>query len=872
MIVEPLGSGGGGAVYAAYDAHLGRRVAIKVLATRAESSESTWGRVIAEAQLVARLDHPNVVTVHDVGVADDRAFIAMELVDGADLDSWLSKQRAGSHNSGWRGLIEPMLLAGKGLAAAHERHVIHGDFKPANVLVGKDGRVRVTDFGVARMKNPRPAVDPGRTHSIDGDISEWMSTATDEATPGKLWGTPLYMAPELFDGQRPDEASDIYSFCASIYHALYGQPPAQGRNLMALYAAKVEAPQAPRTGSVPRRVRDVLLQGLDPEPSRRPGSVASIVAILDKTTHARHRAYAWTAGAVGISAGFALLGFLSWDREASCEHAEEHMAGIWDDSARDAVRESMLATDLPYAQDTWSRVERQLDAYVGSWVGLHTEACLATKRGEQSAELLDRKMTCLAERKVELAALVEVLRDADADVVENALDAAVSLSEASDCQDFEALHQGVASDSVEAGFNDSIARARTLIHAGRGDEAFALLDDTRRQAIETGAMRPAVNAMRWMGEIESDRGHPDEALALLEEATVTAGVEKVDDIAADAAIALARTYITDVGQPKKTREWMPHVDVAVRRSRPGPEMRFRFFHVRGMMYKELGEWDEALADWGRAKELLDELPDPRPFRSDLMNAYGLLYSDRGQWEQAEGYLERALKMKREVYGPQHPTVAQVLDNLGTVVTSRGDYERALSIDAEALGIIEGAYGPDHPIAITIETNRAGVYAEMGQLGEAERTYRRVIAAYDRIYSEDHVYSAAARMNLAAVLGRNGNYEDSLEVSLRALPVVESTYGDKHPWVGFALTNVGTAQKHLGKSEAAIENLERALEVLKDQPADSVQIAKAKMALAEALVDAGREKTRAIALARGALDVFDPNSGDAQRAREWLAQR
>ena len=260
VVVDVAGKGTGGTVYAAYDGHLGRKVALK-LVHRHRSADphdtGRWSVVVREARALARLDHPNVVTVHDVGDDGERAYIAMEFVDGVDLSGWLS----GARELAWRRRLEPFLAAGVGLAAAHRQAIVHGDFKPANILRGTDGRVRVTDFGVALFDDGVSDTDPS------SEAAPGNSTRTHT---GELWGTPLYMAPELFDGDRPTPASDVYSFCACAFEALFGRPPAEGETLDALHDAKLGAPEVPPDVRVPRRVRDVVLSGLAVEPRARP--------------------------------------------------------------------------------------------------------------------------------------------------------------------------------------------------------------------------------------------------------------------------------------------------------------------------------------------------------------------------------------------------------------------------------------------------------------------------------------------------------------------------------------------------------------------------------------------------------------------------
>jgi serine/threonine protein kinase len=232
IIEGRLGEGGMGVVYAARDPHLGRKVAVKVLrgADRAGNA-----RLLREAQAMARLAHPNVVVVFDSGVLDDRLFVAMELVDGERLDRWLT-----AHRPGWRAAIDLFIQAGRGLAAAHAAGIVHRDFKPANVLVGGDGRARVLDFGLARDESapaePPPAGEP-------------PAEAPGVTATGAVLGTPAYMAPEQRRGERASARADQYSFCVGLYESLYGVHPSSN-----IIPVKTPVPSAvaPRPAPRPR--------------------------------------------------------------------------------------------------------------------------------------------------------------------------------------------------------------------------------------------------------------------------------------------------------------------------------------------------------------------------------------------------------------------------------------------------------------------------------------------------------------------------------------------------------------------------------------------------------------------------------------------
>jgi serine/threonine protein kinase len=343
LVRELLGRGGMGAVYAAHDPELDRAVAIKVIAAEAKGTASTRtharARLLREAQAMAKLAHPNVITVHDVGTFGEQVFVAMELVEGVTLRQWL-KEASRSIDA----IVETFRSAGEGLVAAHAAGIVHRDFKPDNVLVGLDGRVRVLDFGLARASDGGPRAEASPTSlplprvsaafaqettleappsGAGGPASDALA-ATVEASPnpstpavfsasltqtGTFLGTPLYMAPELYLGGSADARSDQYAFCVALHEALYGEPPFGAKTMKELFERATEGkivdpPQDPRVAT---HLRGVVVRGLSPRPEDRFPSVRALLDELVRPAEAPRRL--WPIAAMAL-AGAALLGTL----------------------------------------------------------------------------------------------------------------------------------------------------------------------------------------------------------------------------------------------------------------------------------------------------------------------------------------------------------------------------------------------------------------------------------------------------------------------------------------------------------------------------------------------------------------------------------
>ena len=270
-VLRQLGEGGMGVVYAGYDKELDRKAAVKLLRAAGLPSEERRARILREAQGLARVSHPNVVSVYEVGETQGQVFIAMEFVDGTTLTDWQERSRR------WDEVLKMYRAAGEGLEAAHQAGLVHRDFKPDNVLVGKDGRARVADFGLVRGLPSEEPPRPAPMSLIDRPLLDSPLTMQ-----GAIMGTPAYMSPEQHRGELADSRSDQWSFCAALYEALYGSAPFAGETLAEL-SESVRAGRlrlAPRGKAIPARIELALRRGLSVAPTDRYPSMAVLLSAL----------------------------------------------------------------------------------------------------------------------------------------------------------------------------------------------------------------------------------------------------------------------------------------------------------------------------------------------------------------------------------------------------------------------------------------------------------------------------------------------------------------------------------------------------------------------------------------------------------------
>jgi eukaryotic-like serine/threonine-protein kinase len=445
IVLRTLGSGGAGVVYAAYDPDLDRTIALKVVRRELADRVEVRARFLREAQALARLSHPNVITVYDVGSIDGRTFIAMEYIHGQTFADWVA-----TSEPNWSRVLTLLLKAGRGLAAAHAAGLIHRDFKPANLLVGANGRVVVTDFGLARALKADGGVHPLASRA-DG-LCRSSAFAESITRTGVVQGTPAYMAPEQRQGKPADAQADQFSFCVTLYEGLFREhpflrPPSPFSSTVAGTVGSGAEQQlwAKTVAHGPRDVRGVPMwllrtvqRGLSWRPEDRYPSMDSLlIALKEEPVQRRRQLQLGLAMVVAVVGGGFAGGFvLAGDpEERICTGARGLVSGTWNPTVADQVRAAFVATGRPNARLSADRVAVQLDAYTAQWTDMHRSACLATARGEQSLDLLERRMLCLRDRLMQVRARLDLFVRADGQLVDQAIERVAELEPPLRCGD-----------------------------------------------------------------------------------------------------------------------------------------------------------------------------------------------------------------------------------------------------------------------------------------------------------------------------------------------------------------------------------------------------------------------------------------------------
>ncbi|MCA9698916.1 MAG: serine/threonine protein kinase, partial [Myxococcales bacterium] len=552
--------GGMGVVYAAYDDELDRKVALKVLRGKA-SSEGRKHRLIREAQGLARLSHPNVVHVYEIGEHGKDAFIAMEYVDGTTLGTWLEQEPRPR-----RAVLATFIAAGRGLAAAHAKGLVHRDFKPDNVMVTREGRALVMDFGLVHEASSEGEAQArvGKMHdSLDVSIEHSLrvsALSTDLTATGAMMGTPAYMSPEQFTGQRTDARTDQFSFAVALWEALCGERPFPGDDFATLCFAVTQGQRRdPPRGKLTRHLRATLERALaGPVEDRWPSMEAMLAALeLDP---ARRRLLA-AAAVVPL-----LLGVGGWqlwrlDQQAdqrraiaTCEAEAAAIGEDWTPALRERIAADFHGTALPYADDSWVRTARVIDAYVDEWSRLRDQSCRRRLLPEASIEANETSAavdplevaTCLDEHRAALQGFLDTLAEVDADLVGRAVQTGANLPLLSSCTDpgALALRMQPAEDQREAiaGLRGELQRAG-MLGITRPQQAREQVAAAVAKAEALGWAPLAAEANYRLADIDYRLGNFDEAKAILEPTFIRAGEIGHDRLALDAAIALAELTI-----------------------------------------------------------------------------------------------------------------------------------------------------------------------------------------------------------------------------------------------------------------------------------------------------------------------------------------
>lgn len=898
MVINEVGVGGMGIVYRAYDTRLQREVALKCVRSEVLSEEAR-ARLIREAQAMAKLSHPNVVAVYDVELDQGRVIVAMEYVEGSTLRAWL-----GEAQRSWKSVVDVFVGAGRGLAAAHRAELLHRDFKPANVLLGPDGRARVTDFGLAvasSSTSSRRDGPPAPVSRLSRDSDTWIDplaswgSSADGSRDGRLtmagrtMGTPAYMAPEQHDPNAElDARVDQYAFCASLWHALTGRTPFpfEGRTLRSLGRLKLEGPPAwPRSVDVPRPIVTALSRGLSARPTDRYSSMAELLAELSFDPSTRRRRWIAATGMLGLVATTGVaVGAWQDQGPSPCSGARSELRGVWDEARRTEIERALAQSGAPFAMDVWERVEPVLDAHADAWQRTHSEICEATTvRGERSVAVMDQGMACLDRARRDMRATVGVLSRADADLAAKAHKLVEGLPDLERCRDIEALasEQPLPTDPsvVEAleTLSSKLAEARALGKGGKYRDAQAILEAVTSRVEDVPYEPLHIEHALLSGEMLSHLGKFQRAEEHLHRALRLA---LAHEQRRDALVAAQRlTYV--VGEYLARRdEGFAYARVAQglteHRDTTLDEQALTLRALANLEYLA-GNYLESETLHRSALEIMQRgRSEPTTELADIHNNLGNVLHFQGREDEAVREHQLALAIRSKVLGPEHPVVGGSLNNLASSLRAQGKFEEARDAYEEALSLFINAFGSEHPHVAGVRGNLGNVLRAQGRLEEAENQFKAALEIMLELFEPNHPNVALTRANLATILGMRGQIAQSEAQWRAALEIWSESMGPDHVMTANALHGLGEALLKAGESRDALPHLEKALEIRSNNALPVGQLAETRFALGRALWASGKDRVQGVAMARAALRELDGSTDveDDKRRGEierWLAE-
>ena len=773
LVLKTLGEGGMGVVYQAYDPELDRRVALKLLRQDVvfDESDPSMGRarLLREAQAMARLQHPNVVSVFDAGTFDKKVFLAMELVEGSTAKIWMRSKR-----QPWREVLRVFSEAGRGLIAAHSAGMIHRDFKPDNVLLPKEGQARVTDFGLARAVDSQ---EPELRRALALDADDAPSEGGDLATPltrtGTIMGTPAYMAPEQVVAAPVDARTDQFSFCVSVYEALYGERP---------FKTKADPRKPPKlrdippNSDVPAWIRKILLRGLEFDPEKRWPDMASLLAALADDPAVR-RKRALRSGALGFSIAV-LVGTIAWlvtHRPPDiCADPASQLAGVWDANAHAAAKVAFAQAGGAGADTAWAFAEKAMDHTAAQWVAAYGQACRDARETHKDTESsLNLRLDCLARQRTDLAAVVSLFEHATSEVVGAASGAATSLPQAAACQNARALAVVEPPDPDQLPkvkeLQVRLASAKALTSAGQAAAALAALTPLAADAKALNYEPLEAEVLVSLGDAQSETTQFGPSLATFDRALDLAMVARTDELASRAAA--------------------------------------RRVAVASLAGKSSADVDSLIA---QAKLLVARGGTESLAALELERGLSIAADRSGRTDEAITHDQRAAELTAKIYGEETPQTVRALNNYGAGLDGVGRYDEGMVTYRKAIAISEHMFGPEDDNIRIVWLNIAEDAADLDRPADSQAALDHVLALSAK--HGDNLYTALTLASAARALAGAGKAGEAQKRLDQAINVAEKGGFNKLPDMGDILRFACEVHRLLGKPDAAVKDYEQLLPI------------------------------------------------------------
>jgi predicted Ser/Thr protein kinase len=783
-----VGTGAMGVVFAARDPALDRRVAVKRMRDCEELAESE--RIQHEARSAAAVVHPNVVTIYDVGTDDGRVFVAMEYVEGESLTRWIRRPRR------WRDALDVLVQAGRALAAAHAAGIVHRDFKPDNVLVDAEGRVKVVDFGLASALGDADPLAPatGPQPSVIDATSRWI-------------GTPRYMAAERHEGARGDARSDQFAFAVVAYECLYRARPFAGVSVVEIAASICEGrlERAPRS-PIPNAVQRGGARGRARDPEDRFSTVTALVDALVAGAGTRRRRLVALAGAAGL--GAAIASFVA-TRDPACDGGDAHVRAAWDEGTRAALVER-------WGLDAEGHVPAPvvgMDGWVERWRHAHVQSCEDARRDAIEADALDRRMACLHARLASARAIVDVI--VEHDVTSEAADPIVrGLVDPVSCVDEDSpIDPARAAELAE--LEADIARGNALYRLGLIAPADAIADGLleRADALGGGALWNSAAILRANLWISVNR--VDEASALTARVHERALAQGDDRMAMNAIQVLATVALVREDH-RGLLYWARLAEVQVARMTPRkPVWNAMLALMLADAHRLSGDVATSIAYHREALRVVESEGLAGYVAVFSHVEFGVVLGIAGRLDEASSEYERAVDLAAALPANSSDPLA-IEQGRGQLLTMRGRPHLAVTSLLLTRARLAKVDQLDTEIALKVTCSLADAWADLGESSLARVEVDACVAGHESL-GKDHPGRARAlvRAGQSAIavgdVDERGDVERALADERRVLEIYASHPSSAHGHVR-ALLDIGIAAFERADLDRARAHLQRAGEL------------------------------------------------------------
>lgn len=801
-VVQTLGRGGMGVVYAAEDPQLGRQVAIKVIRDdRLREGAKDRARLLREAQMQAKLSHPNVVQIHEVSESDGALFIVMELVKGCNLREWLDREPRPLAT-----ILERFVEAARGLSAAHQKGIVHRDFKLANAMVGEDGRVRIADFGLAVAGQSEQETEPERPPG---------SAAAGHTS--KHAGTPTYMSPEQVRGRDCDARSDQYSFAVALTEAVFRRPPPPAIERLADRTGALTLPTDP---PAPQWLRQALTRALSLDPADRFPSMAALIDVLVETPKRRKRR-ALAAGLVVALAGSTALGatiFASEKAKSQCSQDEISLAELWNEDRKATLHEAFTTTGLPYAEKSWQRVSSMLDAYARDWAEVAVSNCEAR---QTAAQPLERRFAqgaaCLSRQHDAFSTLLADFAAADRALVASADKAVAGLSPPEPCRvtsDMQNVSSSVG--PINPRVRDLLDRGKLLTITHEGRDAVAFLDTALAEIRSTADVAGEAEALLLLGQargrlLSDGPGAED----LLNQAYDRANTANHTALQWKIWNELAYVHVVLFDAPAEARRDLAHA----RSSRPldSQEADTALRDVESDILIAENRAAEAVVLRRSSLESLQSYhtaghPDVVEARLSLAAALG----DAGKSDEARTQHMQLFDELKQEFGSEHPYTARVELNLGIDLLDLEQLDAARKHFEHARAALMRTYGEVHLLVAKAELALANLDFNEEALPSATAWAERALAVYTTLVPRAHSERVVALWQLSEAYRLEGRHDRLLAIDQELLDIYDADPTRKGFDVPGLLTNIGETLCLLDRCSEALEYFTRLMRLYRTE--------------------------------------------------------